>query len=504
MNNTPLIQIKNISKKYPGVEALKTVSFEIQPRMVHALIGENGAGKSTLIKILSGAVSPDVGGDIYFNGEAFTPRSPKEAIDMGISTIYQIINLLPDRTVMHNVLLGQEPMHNGILDNTAMHEKTLQILDTLNASYIKPEMLVSNLKVGEKQVIEIAKALVNKSKLLIMDEATAALNQTEREALFNNIIKLRESGVTIIYVSHRLDEILELADNVTVLRDGQHILTSQIDEVTRDSLIESMIGRKLKYFFPKRVDKRGDEILRVENLYAGKELQGISFSLHFGEVLAVTGLSGCGKADLGKALYGTLPVDQGCITVSQVQFKASPSRSIKKKIIMLPEDRKADSLLQKLSIRRNVSLSVLRSEASNKLGLINQANERKIVTNQINALDIKTTSMEQVVTHLSGGNQQKVALGRCLAVEPDVFILLEPTQGIDIGVKFEIYQFITNQAALGKAILLITSELAEVMGLSHRVLVMRAGCIAAELNTEETDQTEILRLALGEIEALGA
>ena len=495
---TPFLQIEKLSRTYPGVEALRDVSFDIQAGQVHALVGENGAGKSTLIKILSGAETPDPGSQIWLEGQPYHPRTPKQALDASISTIYQVYNLLPDRTIMHNILLGKEPGRLGLLDLDAMEASALRILEMLGASHLSPTQLVSELKVGEQQVVEIAKALVNQSRLLIMDEPTAALNQTEAVALFDNIRKLRAEGVTILYVSHRLNEIFELADTVTVLRDGRHISTRPVEKVTSDSLIEDMIGRKLENIFPPRSRQIGDEIIRVENLSLGKVLHDISFTLNRGEVLAVAGLSGSGKTELGKAIYGDLPIDSGSIVMEGKSFKPSPARAVRKRIIFLPEDRKADGVLQQLSVRRNLSLSVLKTQIANRVGVLNLHMERDLAEAQIKNLDIKTPSMEQLVLNLSGGNQQKVALGRCMAVNPDVFILMEPTQGIDVGVKFEIYQFIADQAAQGKAILLISSELAEILGLAHRVLVMHDGYIVADLDTQETTQEEILRHALGE------
>jgi len=498
MDSPAYIQISNLSKHYPGVEALKSVSFNIKKGEVHALVGKNGAGKSTLIKILSGAIQTDVGGNVSLKGERYAPQSPKEAIEKGVATIYQIRNLLPDRSIVHNVMLGKESAKKGVINSNQMRRSTQKVLASLNAKYLNPDAVVDGLKVGEKQVVEIAKSLVNESELLIMDEPTAALNQREMEALFDNVKKLRERGVTIIYVSHRLDEIYELADSVTVLRDGQHILTQPISQVTREELIESMIGRKLENIFPQKKHIQREEIFTVEHLTVGDEVVDVSFNLRCGEVLAITGLSGCGKTDLGKALYGALPAQQGTLLVNQHKLQVSPQHCIHRGIILLPEDRKEESMLQELSIRRNLSLSVLRSRVANKLGFINRKKEDQIATEQIRSLEIKTSSLEQNVMHLSGGNQQKVALGRCLAVDPQIFILLEPTQGIDVGVKFELYQFIAAQAAQGKAVIFITSELAEVMGLSHRVLVMREGRIVADLLTEKTNQAEILRYALGE------
>lgn len=492
------VSLQNISKTYPGVQALRSVSFDIAPAQVHALVGENGAGKSTLIKILSGAENPDPGSEIHLEGVPYRPHNPSDAFRANISTIYQTFNLLPNRTVMHNILVGREPTRNGRLDIRAMQDISSQLLETLDARHIHPKMYVRDLKVGEKQIIEIAKALVNESQLLIMDEPTSALNQAEAEALFKNIEKLRNSGVTILYVSHRLDEIFSLADTVTVLRDGEHISTRPIGQLTRDMLIYDMIGRELTDVFPEQKSQPGKEVVRVEGLSSGNVLHDVNLSLHEGEVLAVTGLSGSGKTELGRALYGDLTIDEGSIYVDGVLIKPSPSRGIGHQISYLPEDRKTDGVLGELTVRRNISLSVLPTQVANRIGILSRQRERRIVRQQIDSLEIKTPSMEQHVLNLSGGNQQKVILGRCLAANPNVFILMEPTQGIDVGVKFELYQFIVDQASAGQAILMISSELAEILGIAHRILVMHDGNIVADLDAKETKQEELLRYALGE------
>jgi ribose transport system ATP-binding protein len=491
------LRIENLSKTYIAVQALKGVSFEVQRGHTHALVGENGAGKSTLIKILSGAERAD-SGRIWMDGKPYHPHNPKDALDANVSTIYQIFNLMPDRSIMHNMLVGKEPHRGGVLDIQTMRQETHRVLEALNASHLKPEMTVGLLKVGEKQIIEIAKALLNQSQLMIMDEPTSALNQTEVDALFKTIALLKERGVTILYVSHRLEEIFQIADSITVLRDGTHISTRPIHEVTRDSLVEDMIGRKLSSVFPPRAPSNPDaeEVMRVENLSVGRVLHNISFNLRKGEVLAVAGLSGSGKTELGKALYGDLRLSAGKITLKGQPYRPSPWKAIHRQLICLPEDRKADGVIQGLPIRRNITLSVLKQIST--AGFLNLKKERQLAGEQIQALEIKTPHMDQEVSNLSGGNQQKVALAKCLAVHPEIFILMEPTQGIDVGVKFEIYQFIADQTTQGRSVLLISSELPEILGLSHRVLVMHEGRIVAELDTSTTTQEEILRYALGE------
>jgi ribose transport system ATP-binding protein len=492
-----ILRIEHLSKAYPGVQALGDVSFNVERGHVHALVGENGAGKSTLIKILAGAEQRDAG-QIFLEVDPYAPRTPRDALSLGVSTIYQLFNLLPDRTIMHNVLLGKEPRTNGFwLDFDVMRSETRRVLAMLNAGHLSPDTEIRELKVSEQQVIEIAKALLNRSKLLIMDEPTAALNQTEVSALFNNIAVLKQQGVTILYVSHRLDEIFQLADFVTVLRDGDHISTRPIQAVSRESLVEDMIGRKLTSVFPTRADRRGDEVLRAEGLVVENALNDVSLSLRKGEVLAVAGLSGSGKTELGKALIGDLSLDGGTIVLNGKPLNGGPTQAIRGGLIYLPEDRRAHGVFQEHSVKRNVAISIL-GRIANGFGILDLTREQHIAQEQVTALDIRTPGLDQPVMHLSGGNQQKVALARCLAVGPDVFILMEPTQGIDVGVKCELYQFVAEQAAAGRAILLISSEIAEILGLSHRILVMRGGRIVVELDTDHTSQEEILRYALGE------
>jgi ribose transport system ATP-binding protein len=495
-NQAPFLRIEHLSRSYPGVQALADVSFDVHSGQLHALVGENGAGKSTLIKILAGALEPDQG-MIWLNGQPYRPHNPHDALQLGVSTIYQVFNLLPDRSIKHNILLGKESLRRGLwLDLKEMNRRTKEVLTLLDASYLDPEMLVSDLKVGEQQIVEIAKALLNASKLLIMDEPTAALNQVEVQALFRNIKRLKQQGVTILYVSHRLEEIFELADRVTVLRDGKHSITAPIQEVNERSLVVHMIGREVSSLASIQTRPMTTEVLRVDNLTSGKWLQGISFSLHAGEILAVAGLAGSGKTELGKVLFGDLPLEDGAIYVRGKPFHPSPENAIRNGIIYLPEDRKKDGVIQGLSVKRNISLSVL-PRLSKFLGILDLAGEKKVALQEARALDIKMPGIDSLASTLSGGNQQKVALARCLAADPEIFILMEPTQGIDVGVKFEIYQFIAEQSQQRRAILLISSELTEILGLAHRVLVMHEGQIAADLDVKKTGEDEILSYALG-------
>ena len=491
------VRFENVSKSYPGVRALKEVSFDIQRGDLHALVGENGAGKSTLIKLLAGAAAPEAG-TIWLNETRYLPRDPKDALKAGVSTIYQIFNLLPDQSVARNVFLGKEPVTGGVwLNGGDMRKRTRAILDTLDAPDVSPEAVIRELRVGEQQIVEIAKALLNNTELLIMDEPTSALNRSEVDALFRNIRRLKKRGVTILYISHHLDEVFEIADRVTVMRDGRHIRTAPLSQFTRKSLIFDMVGRDVEAQTGAQAPPPGAVLLDVKGLCSGSVLKEVSFSIRAGEILAVAGLSGSGKTELGKALFGELPIDGGSIVLKGKRLEPTPSRGIARGMIYLPEDRKNDSILHDETIRRNISLSIL-PRISGKFGVLSHAEEKSVAVRQVQALSIKTAGTEMSVNSLSGGNQQKVALARCLAAAPDVLILTEPTQGIDIAVKSELYQLIVDQAGRGRAVLLISSELPEIVRLAHTVMVMRGGRVAAVLDKAHMSQEKILGLALGE------
>jgi ribose transport system ATP-binding protein len=500
--NDFILELKGVSRSFPGVQALDEVSFGVAPGTVHAIVGENGAGKSTLIKILSGALAPDRG-EIRYNGELYRPRNPKEAIQAGITTIYQELNLLDYRSVVENVTLGQEPSRWGFVDFDAMRLRVSQVFRRLKAEHLPLDRPLETLKVSEKQIVEISKALINRSRCLIMDEPTAPLNAEEAEALFEIIETLKSEGVTIVYVSHRLNEIFRLADNITVLRDGHHIRTSPRSETNQDQLITDMIGRKLAGVFPPRNRQLGEVVLKVENLTRLKAFYGVSFELHAGEILAITGVSGSGKTELGKALFGDWPLDAGAIYLQGKPVRMSPARAVKFGIGYVAEDRKSEGVIQELSVRRNLTLPIL-PRLANRAGLLQEKLEDQAAQQQIDSLAIKTPSLRQSLGNLSGGNQQKVSLGKWLASQASIFILLEPTQGIDVAVKFEFYHLINRLSQDGVAFILISSEIAEILGLAHRILVMREGEVAADLAGEQTDSEEILRFAMGTMEARNA
>lgn len=495
------LTIRGLSKAFLGVQALDHVSFSIEQGHLHALLGENGAGKSTLIKVLSGAELADTG-ELLLNGRPYQPRSPRDAVRAGINTIYQEANLLPDRDVLSNIVLGVELARGplSVLDRRTMGEQAGATLGRLRAGHISLGARAGSLKAGEKQLVEIARALTHRSDVLIMDEPTAALNRDETNALFEVIRELKAQGVTILYVSHRLEEVFQLADAVTVLRDGKHIRTAPLAAVTPDSLIADMIGRSLTTVFPPRNTKIGEPVLEVSDLSAPPAFEGVSFALHAGEVLGLTGVGGSGHIELGKAIFGAYPIERGVVQVRGQTIHPTPETMIARGVVFLPEDRKTEGVIQALPVRRNLSMVML-GRLANALGVLSDRKETELARQQVERLQIKTPGMGQLVGRLSGGNQQKVALGKGLATGGDILILIGATQGIDVGVKFEIYEFVAEQTANGAAILFISAEMPEILGLSHRIMVMHRGRLAAILDGPTATAEQVLRHALGQVEA---
>ncbi|MER3513821.1 MAG: D-xylose ABC transporter ATP-binding protein [Chloroflexota bacterium] len=494
------LEFHEISRAFPGVQALDRVSFGIQAGEVHALVGENGAGKSTLIKIVSGALQADAG-EMVLDGRPYRPQSPKDAFAAGISTIHQELNWLPGRSAMFNILLGHEPYRpGGRLDFANMRQLSSEILQTLRAEAIPLNTSVEALKAGQKQILEIARALLQNNSLLVMDEPTAALNPEEQEALFKVIEALKARGLTVLYVTHRLEEVFRLADRVTVLRDGHCVSTAPINQTNCDRLIGNMIGRQWIGAFPPRNPNLGPPVLTVAGLSAPGAFREVSFTLRAGEILGVIGLAGSGKEELGKALFGAYPLDSGEVHVAgagQVSFPLSPAAAIGHGIAYIPEDRKAEGVILPLSVRRNICLPLL-DQLSTWVGHIRRSEEVQLAQTWVERLKIRTPSLDQLCQNLSGGNQQKVALAKWLASQAQVLILAEPTQGIDVGVKFELYQLIADLSRQGTGIILISSELPEILGLSHTILVMRDGEAVALLKGEESTSEMILRYALGQ------
>ena len=488
-----LVQMKNISKSFSGTKVLKGVNLELGHGEILALLGENGAGKSTLMKILSGIYSKDEG-EIYLDGELCHFQNPKEAQNKGVAIIHQEMNLCNDLSVSENIFLGREVMEGLSLNHKKMDEEAQKILDDLGIS-MKSTELAGDLKVSEQQMVEIAKALSQDAKVLIMDEPTSALSRKEIEDLFRVIRKLRDEGRGIIYISHRLDELRAIVDKVSILRDGENVISGDLKDFSIDDIIRHMVGREIQDKFPRIHSEKGKEILRVERLNAGPKVRDISFSLYEGEILGIAGLMGAGRTEMTRALFGVDEKTSGKIYLFGEEVKAnSPKESIELGMALIPEDRRKDGLCTDLSIRENISLPNLDS-MKNSLGILSKVLELKISEDTIKSLNVKAKDREMISKNLSGGNQQKVVLGKWLVRNPKVILFDEPTRGIDIGAKVEIYQIMNDLKKKGVGVLFISSEMEEVLGMSDRILIFCDGRITGELSREEANQENILKFA---------
>ena len=488
-----LVQMKNISKSFSGTKVLKGVNLELGHGEILALLGENGAGKSTLMKILSGIYSKDEG-EIYLDGELCHFQNPKEAQNKGVAIIHQEMNLCNDLSVSENIFLGREVMEGLSLNHKKMDEEAQKILDDLGIS-MKSTELAGDLKVSEQQMVEIAKALSQDAKVLIMDEPTSALSRKEIEDLFRVIRKLRDEGRGIIYISHRLDELRAIVDKVSILRDGENVISGGLKDFSIDDIIRHMVGREIQDKFPRIHSEKGKEILRVERLNAGPKVRDISFSLYEGEILGIAGLMGAGRTEMTRALFGVDEKTSGKIYLFGEEVKAnSPKDSIELGMALIPEDRRKDGLCTDLSIRENISLPNLDS-MKNSLGILSKVLELKISEDTIKSLNVKAKDREMISKNLSGGNQQKVVLGKWLVRNPKVILFDEPTRGIDIGAKVEIYQIMNDLKKKGVGVLFISSEMEEVLGMSDRILIFCDGRITGELSREEANQENILKFA---------
>ncbi len=486
-----LLEMRDIVKKYPGVTALDKVSIDLRSGEVHCLVGENGAGKSTLMKVLSGAVKKD-SGEILINGAPVEYDSPSESQSLGISIIYQDFKLVPGLSAASNIFLGREIKDSFFLNEKEMKLKAEEILAELGEE-INVSLPVYRLSAAGRQMVEIAKAIVGNVKILAMDEPTAPLTSKEIKNLFRIINRLKDQGVGIIYISHRLEEIFDIGDRVTVLRDGKFINSADMKDVDKNYLIRLMVGRELADEYPERLAVRGEEILRVDNLSSDK-ISDVSFSLQRGEVLGIAGLVGAGRSELVRSVFGADKKTSGRIFINGREAKIStPRDAIRHGLALLTEDRNLLGLFMNLSIRENVSVSSL----DNMKGtlFIDRQKEIAEVQKQFDQLQIKAPSVETSVESLSGGNRQKVVLARWLETNSDILIFDEPTSGIDVGVKFEIYNLINKLAEQGSGIIVISSELPELMGISDRVMVMCEGRITGILSREEVTQEKILDLA---------
>jgi ribose transport system ATP-binding protein len=490
-----LLEMRGVRKRFPGVIALDGVDLDLRAGEVHVLLGENGAGKSTLMKILSGAHAADEG-EILVDGRPAGIDSPKAARRLGISIIYQELTLVPHLSAPANVFLGKEPTRPlGLLDLDLMKSKTRELLLGLGID-LDLDVPVSTLGIAEQQMVEVAKALSEDARILVMDEPTSALTASEISQLFAAIEHLLERGVGIIYISHRMNEVQRIGHRVSVLRDGRRISTHAVADIAIDELIRLMVGRPVGDHFPRRRSPPGDEVLRVDHLSRRGVLHDISFHLRRGEILGVAGLLGAGRTELARALFGADRSDGGQVSVKgRMALVRSPAEGIARGLGLLPEDRKAQGLVLGLSVRENLALSS--EKKLSRFGFVQEAKEALLSKRFVDELRIKTPGIEQLVGALSGGNQQKIVLGKWLAASVDVLIMDEPTRGIDVAAKVEIYELMNRLTASGAAILMISSELPEILGMSDRILVMRAGRIASEFLAEGADQEALLGAALG-------
>ena len=491
MSDTPILELTGISKHVPGVKALSDVRFDVRPGEVHALLGENGAGKSTLIKILSGVHKPD-SGSILLDGKPVSFNNPREAQNAGIATIYQELSLYPELTVAENIFMGHAPRNRfGAVDWNTMQTRAQATLESLNIDDLDVRRKVGSLNVGNRQRVEIAKALSINARVLIMDEPTAALTETDVSRLFEIVRLLCQRNVAIIYISHRLQEVFELADRVTVLRDGHYIDTQPVKDTTESALISRMVGRTIDNLFPKLESQIGEPVLQVRDLERAPYTRGVSFDLHAGEIVGLAGLVGSGRSELAQCLFGMLPAQSGEIRVfgKKVSIR-NPAHAINLGIAYVPEDRGTQGLVRAMTIRENMSMAILKLMSTG--GFIKFGAEKKLARKSIDMLNIRAYSPEQIVGKLSGGNQQKVVVSKWLASQPKILIVDEPTRGVDVGAKAEIHRLMSELAAKqGIAILMISSELPEILGMSDRVMVMREGKIIAEYPRAQATQERI-------------
>ncbi len=493
MNNDYILELKDIVKKFAGVTALNNVHLEIKKGEVHALCGENGAGKSTLMKIISGAQKA-TSGEIIFEGNKAEYNTTKEAQNLGISMIYQEFNLVRYLTVAENIFLGKLPMKMGTVDWTKLFNDTQKILDTLGLK-ISPRAKILNLSVAQMQMVEIAKCLSVNSKVIIMDEPTAALTNEEIETLFGIINDLVAKSISIIYISHRMDEIFSISDSITVFRDGKHVKTLKTTETNYDEIVSLMVGQNIENLYPQRENDSNEKVFEVHRL-VGQSVNDVSFSLHKSEILAIYGLMGSGNIELSKIIYGSKKKTSGDVIIKGRKIKSpSPLSAIREGICLVPDDRKHEGLVLVRSIKENISMASL--DKISRFGIINRAIEKNTVDNSVEAMRIKISSPAQLVGNLSGGNQQKVVLSKILRTSPDVLILDEPTRGVDVGAKTEIYQVMDMITKKDKSIILISTDLPEVIGMADRILVMREGKIVKEVMKKDATQELVLAYASG-------
>ncbi|MEQ9898938.1 ribose ABC transporter ATP-binding protein RbsA [Pectobacterium punjabense] len=491
----PLLQLQGITKSFPGVKALSGAALNVYPGKVMALVGENGAGKSTMMKVLTGIYRKDAG-SIHFLGQEVDFNGPKASQEAGIGIIHQELNLIPQLTIAENIFLGREFTNRfGRIDWNKMYAEADKLLKRLNLRYDSRRM-VGDLSIGDQQMVEIAKVLSFESKVIIMDEPTDALTDTETASLFSVIKELQSQGCGIVYISHRLKEIFEICDDITVFRDGQFIGECPVSDLQEDTLIEMMVGRKLEDQYPRSNKAPGEVRLKVQNL-SGPGVDSVSFTVRKGEILGVAGLMGAGRTELMKILYGALPRTGGNVTLDgRDVVTRKPQDGLANGIVYISEDRKRDGLVLGMSVKENMSLTALRY-FSHAGGRLKHAEEQLAVADFIRLFNVKTPSMTQPIGLLSGGNQQKVAIARGLMTRPNVLILDEPTRGVDVGAKKEIYQLINQFKEEGLSIILVSSEMPEVLGMSDRIIVMHEGRLSGDFPIEQATQEALMAAAVG-------
>lgn len=492
-----VLEMKEISKSFSRVKVLDNVTLQVKPGEVHALVGENGAGKSTLMKILMGIYAPD-GGEIYIEGRQVQIHNPREAIANGISMIHQELNPVLDMEVAENVFLGRELFQArlgglSLVDKNRQRRETQKLFEQMDIA-INPRSLMRQLSVAQTQLVEIVKAISLSSRVIIMDEPTSALTEKEVKTLFEQIEKLRQQNVAIIYISHKLDEVFQIADRITVLRDGKYIGTDEAANLDTDQLIKMMVGREIKEVFPKQAAERGEAVLEVKGLSRGKHFQDISFCLHAGEILGIAGLVGAGRSELVECIFGITRPTSGEVWVRGEPVRiTSPGDAIRNRMALITEDRKFTGLNLKTTVEHNISLASLARLA--RFWVVDERQEARTATELMEQLKIKAPSRKSMIASLSGGNQQKVVLAKWLMTTPDIIILDEPTRGIDVGSKRDIYLLIGELVKAGKAVLMVSSEIPEIMGLSDRILVLAGGRLTGEIERSEFSQETIMRYA---------
>lgn len=493
----PLLELRGVSKAFGAIRALRTVSLALHAGEIHALAGENGAGKSTVVRIIGGEHQPDEG-EIWLDGAPVRFSGPRDAQHNGVAVIHQEPTRFPDLTVAENVFMGRQPVRAGRrVDRKAMHRRAAELFETLGVT-IDPAVPTRGLSIADQQIIEIAKALATDARIIVMDEPTAALSGVEAERLFRVARTLASNGAALLFISHRLEEMYALCERVTVLRDGSLVTSAPMTDIDHDALVRSMVGRSVEQLFPKRETEIGDEVLVVRGLTRAGVFRDVSLSVRRGEIVGLAGLVGSGRSEVARAVFGVDERDAGTVTVAGTELPgSSPRAAIAAGLAMVPEDRREQGLIPELSIERNTSLSQLRQVS--RWGLVRSGRERSLAAGWARKLGLRFGRITDAAGTLSGGNQQKVVLGKWLATTPEVLIVDEPTRGIDIGAKVEVHALLSDLAAAGMAVLMISSELPEVLGMADRVLVMHEGRIVTELSRADATEEAVMRAATGRV-----